>query len=54
MYGQAVSVSRVREYIGEDKVEETKVMVPYTTYDYFKSKEAKELIKIIKEDINRR
>jgi len=51
--GQAISASRVREYIREDKIEEIKGLVPDTTYDYFKSKEAEELIKTIKNSKSR-
>lgn len=46
--GQAVSASKVREYIREDKIEKIKELVPNTTYDYFKSKEAEDVIKKIK------
>ena len=51
--GQAISASKVREYIREDKIEEIKRLVPSATYDYFRSKEAEETIKIIKNSKNR-
>jgi [citrate (pro-3S)-lyase] ligase len=53
LQGQAISASGVRQYIREDKIEEMKELVPYTTYNYFKSKEAEEIIHIIKNSKSR-
>lgn len=51
--GKAISASRVRECIREDRMEEIKGLVPRTTYDYFKSKEAETLIQKIKDNRER-
>ncbi|WP_197073456.1 [citrate (pro-3S)-lyase] ligase [Clostridium polynesiense] len=52
-YGEAVSASRVRRYIRENNLESIKDLVPYTTYDYFKSREGKALIEKIKKNHGR-
>lgn len=51
--GQAISASRVRAYIKEGRIEEIKDIVPNTTYRYFKSKAAEELINKMKNNIGR-
>lgn len=51
--GQAISASRVRACIKEGRIEEIKGLVPATTYDYFRSKEAEELIHKIKKNTGR-
>lgn len=47
--GLAVSASIVRELIKSDSWEEIKKLVPYSTYSFLKSYDAKEIIKRIKE-----
>ncbi|HEY8889862.1 MAG TPA: [citrate (pro-3S)-lyase] ligase [Clostridium sp.] len=51
--GIAISASAVRQYIREDRIEEIKGLVPNTTYDYFRSKEAEKIIEIIKNSKSR-
>jgi [citrate (pro-3S)-lyase] ligase len=51
--GKAISASRVRQLIKEGKIDEIKQLVPETTYEYFKSKEAQELIINIKNNTSR-
>jgi len=46
--GKAISASLVREYIRNDEIEKIKKIVPKTTYEYFKSEEAKPLVNKIK------
>lgn len=48
-----ISASKVRQLIHEDKLEDAKKYLPKTTYDFLKSKEAKEIIKRIKESTKR-
>jgi [citrate (pro-3S)-lyase] ligase len=51
--GKAISASRVRAYIKEGRIDEIKELVPNTTYEYFKSIEAAELINKIKNNTGR-
>lgn len=51
--GKAISASRVRACIKEGRIEEIKGLVPSTTYDYFKSREAEALIQKIKKNTGR-
>jgi [citrate (pro-3S)-lyase] ligase len=51
--GKAISASRVREYIKLGKIDEIKELVPSTTYEYFKSKEAGDLILKIQKNTGR-
>lgn len=51
--GQAISASRVREHIKEGRIDEIKGLVTSTTYDYFKSKGAEDLIQKIKKNTGR-
>jgi [citrate (pro-3S)-lyase] ligase len=51
--GEAISASLVRKCIREDKLDEIKGLVPYTTYEYFKSKEAWDVIQAIKNNTGR-
>jgi len=46
--GKAISASLVREYIRNGEIEKIKKIVPKTTYEYFKSEEAKPLVNKIK------
>lgn len=51
--GTAISASKVRQFIREDRLEEIKKLVPITTYNYFKSEDAKALIERIKKNYTR-
>jgi [citrate (pro-3S)-lyase] ligase len=51
--GKAISASRVRAYIKEGKINEIKELVPSTTYEYFRSREAAGLIEKIKKNTGR-
>lgn len=51
--GEAISASKVRNYIKEGKMAEVKKLVPSSTYEYFKSKAAAELVEKIKNNIGR-
>lgn len=50
--GNVISASTVRQAIKDDNFEIVKNFVPKTTYDFFKSEEAKEIIKKIREEKN--
>lgn len=45
--GKAISASRVRAYIKEGRIDQIQDLVPSSTYEYFKSREAEELIEKI-------
>lgn len=50
---EAISASRVRRLIANDNIEAIKPIVPKSTYEYFKSDEAKPLIDKIKTNLGR-
>ena len=45
---EAISASRVRELIKEDKIEEVRELVPETTYEFLKTESGKEIIEKLK------
>ncbi|MFR1708406.1 MAG: [citrate (pro-3S)-lyase] ligase [Clostridium sp.] len=45
---RAISASRVRDLLKEDKMEEVKELVPQTTYEFLKSEPGKEIIERLK------
>ncbi len=51
--GNGISASRVRELIKNDEIEGIKELVPLSTYEYFQSEDAKELLNKIKINIGR-
>lgn len=46
--GEPISASRVREFIKNDKIEDTRPLVPESTYNFITSEEAKPIIEKIK------
>ena len=51
--GNAISASRVRKYVKEDKIDKIKPLVPQVTYEFLKSPEAKPIIKDIRNSNSR-
>ncbi len=51
--GEAISASRVRKLIKEDKFDEIKLIVPNATYNYLKSENSQEIIRKIKKSNSR-
>ncbi|MDO4712200.1 MAG: adenylyltransferase/cytidyltransferase family protein [Peptostreptococcaceae bacterium] len=47
---QAISASRVRELIQQDRIEDIRTLVPKTTYDFFRSEDARPIIERIQKE----